>query len=296
MTKPLSGAGGQGIIFGCGPGLDGAVVKLYKTPRSSAELERVQALIQVSRGLSPTQPAAREWFERLNLPMRPVLDPAGRFGGVVLPPLPAQLNAKAYRYDPSSSRIIPGPTTVQFEAQFLSRKNSPVGVATDLWQWRLLTSLAETVALMHTVNLVHGDLSLSNVLALQKDETHLRDEIYLIDLDDAFLDDGHAELSSAVRKSRSTYDPYSLRAGQLSKATDVFVVALWAVAFMQYRFDPPEEIAKRIPEAALQRMAKADLLLPAVVSAALGPIRSRPTMLELYKAVRKAALKAARGK
>lgn len=289
LRKPIAGgSGGQGAIFGCEDAFEGAVVKLYKQPRSRSELERVQALIRTCKGLPPAQPATTEWFKRLNLPLRPLLDPQGAFGGVVLPPLPAQVNAREYRYD-SKRGFVAENSTVLFEAQLVTRKSSPVGPATEQWQWRLLTSLAETVALMHSVNLVHGDLSLSNVLALQKDETHSRDVIYLIDIDDAFLDDGMTPCSTTVRKSRLTYDPFSVRAEQVSKATDVFVVALWAVAFMQYQFVTPETIAQSVPPAAMARLKTASKELPDVIQSALGPIGSRPTAFELYQAIRAGA-------
>lgn len=283
------GTGGQGAIFACGPELEGAVVKLYRVPRPSTDLARVQGLIRTCRGLSPSQPATAEWFKRLNLPMRPILDPSGNFGGVVLPPLPATVNAREHRFDVNSSRFVAESTTVQFEAQFLARKESPLGQTTARWQWRLLTSLAETVALMHSGNLVHGDLSMSNVLALQNGRTHLRDEAYLIDVDDAFLDDGTVQRSSAVRKSRLTYDPFSVSEGQVSKATDVFVVALWAVAYMQYKFSAPELVARDIPMVARMRLQATHTDLPDLIRSALGPIDSRPTMVDLYLGLRAGA-------
>lgn len=288
-SKIAGGAGGQGAIFACSLELEGAVVKLYKAPRPSSELARVQALIRMCHGLSPSQPATNEWFKRLNLPLRPILSPDGAFGGVVLPPLPPAVNAREYCYDRQSSRLRANGTHVQFAAHFLTRKTSPVGETTEKWQWRLLASLAETVALVHSVNLVHGDLSLSNVLAMQRNETHREDDVYLIDIDDAFLDDGTTPTTSVVRKSRFAYDPYSVRANQVSKVTDVFVVALWTVAFMQYKFDNPELLARRVPPIAISRLKVASKHLPEVIQASLGPVYSRPTMLELYKAIRTGA-------
>lgn len=290
-ARSAGGTGGQGAVFSCGPALEGSVVKLYNKPRSASELARVQSLIHMCRGLSPELPGTIEWFKRLNLPLRPVMSPDGGFGGVVLPPLPAEVNAKEYRYDHKSSRLIAQSTHVQFEAQFLTRKMSPVGHTTEQWQWRLLNSLAETVALMHSANLVHGDLSLTNVLAQQKDEAHLNDSVYLIDIDDAFLSDGKLRGHSVVRKSRYTYDPYSFHEQQVSKETDVFVVALWVVAFMQYKFDIPEVVAQNIPPSAITRLRKADKKLLDVVKASLGSMESRPTMLDLYLAIRQAAQK-----
>jgi len=180
-------------------------------------------------------------------------------------------------------------TQVRFEAQFVHKPRSPVGEASAEWQWRLLASLAETVALMHSVNMVHGDLSYTNVLALQKSDTHLDDHVYLIDVDEAFLDDGCENRLTVVRKSRNTYDPYSVEARRVSKETDVFVVALWAVAFMQHKFEAPEKIAQGVPSEATSRLSEANPSLPSVVEAALGPIGSRPVIMDLYKGIRKGA-------
>lgn len=160
-----------------------------------------------------------------------------------------------------------------------------MGETTNNWQWRVLKSLAETVALMHSANLVHGDLSLSNVLAMQRNDTHRDDDVYLIDLDDAFYDNGRTSTTSVSRRSPLTYDPYSVSAQQVSRETDVFLVALWTVAFMQYKFDKPELVAQRVPAPALARLMAANTALPDVVQSALGPILSRPTALDLYKAI-----------
>jgi len=235
--------------------------------------------------LSLSQPATSEWFGRLNLPLRPILSPQGAFGGVILPPLPPDISAREYQYDRKSSRLIPHGGCIQFEAQFLACKTSPVGETTKNWQWRVLKSLAETVALMHSANLVHGDLSLSNVLAMQRNDTHRDDDVYLIDLDDAFYDNGRTSTTSVSRRSPLTYDPYSVSAQQVSRETDVFLVALWTVAFMQYKFDKPELVAQRVPAPALARLMAANTDLPDVVQSALGPILSRPTALDLYKAI-----------
>jgi len=92
-----------------------------------------------------------------------------------------------------------------------------------------------------------------------------------------------------VRKSRNTYDPYSVEARRVSKETDVFVVALWAVAFMQHKFEAPEKIAQGVPSEATSRLSEANPSLPSVVEAALGPIGSRPVIMDLYKGIRKGA-------
>ncbi|MCA9241482.1 MAG: hypothetical protein KDA37_14835 [Planctomycetales bacterium] len=152
-----------------------------------------------------------------------------------------------------------------------------------------MTSLTETIAMMHSVNLVHGDLSLSNVLALQGDLSHLRDEVYLIDLDDAFLDDGEAVLPAVWRKSKGAYDPYSVACGQVSKETDVFVLGLWIVAFMQSRFHSPDIMATRRAGDVAGRLKSLNSMLPGLVDAALGPLGSRPSAVDLYKAVRSGA-------
>ena len=160
-----------------------------------------------------------------------------------------------------------------------------------MWQWRILHSLAETVALMHSANLVHGDLSLNNVLAQSLGDSHARDHVYLIDIDDAFLDSSSDALPTVVRQSRLAFDPYSLAVERVSKQTDVFVVALWVVALMQYKFTNPEAVAREVPQTALTRLRRVDPKAAEIVRKALSPISSRPTMIELYFAIREAARK-----
>lgn len=283
--------GGQGAIFRCSADYEGAVAKLYNKHRTRADLRRVQQLIKVCSSLDNSQPATSEWFRRLNLPMRPIVSDDQQFIGVILPPLPETVNVPEYRFDAERSKLVRTSAKVRFEAQFLAKKISPVGATTEVWQWRILHSLAETVALMHSANLVHGDLSLNNVLAQSLGDSHARDHVYLIDIDDAFLDSSSDALPTVVRQSRLAFDPYSLAVERVSKQTDVFVVALWVVALMQYKFTNPEAVAREVPQTALTRLRRVDPKAAEIVRKALSPISSRPTMIELYFAIREAARK-----
>jgi hypothetical protein len=202
--------------------------------------------------------------------------------------LPTNVYAKGYTYDHDRSKLILDGTRPLFKVDYLREEEGRVGAVTELWRWRILTSLAETVALMHSANLVHGDLSHRNVLARQVDDSHMKDEVYLIDIDDAFLDDG-----VPIRDGRYTFpmfDPWSRPWSEefrlTSKATDVFVVALWTVGMVQRDYADPISVAKNgVPDIALEKMNAMNPELARLVTAALGPIEGRPTMLDLYRVI-----------
>lgn len=284
--------GSQGSIFSCTPAMEGAVAKLYRNPRPLDDLSRVQQLIRLCSELDSRHPATPEWFRRLNLPMRPILRD-GQFYGVILPPLPDEVNTYAYKYDSKKSRVVKTSDKIRFEAQILrTRGHGPVGPVSEVRQWRILYSLAETVALMHTANLAHGDLSLNNVLVQCFEGDYTRDHVYLIDIDDAFLhDSSRIRPATAVRKSRSTFDPYSVEIRRVSKKTDVFVVALWVVAFMQGEFSNPAAVAREVPSIALTRLRRIDDEVARIVTKSLSAPDSRPPMVDFYLAIREAARK-----
>jgi hypothetical protein len=293
FVAPIAGAtGAQGMIVACDDVLHGLVAKLYhpQHPRSSADLQRAQALIRMCRSLSPHSPASTEWFDRLNLPVRPIVNGAGAFCGVFLPPIPPSVFAPEYAFDPKTGQLEPTGSKITFEAQYLVSERSVIGVASAKRRWRVLHSLAETVAMMHSANLVHGDLSLSNVLVQSRSAEGLTDDVYLIDVDDAILDAPDSPAPARVRQSRSMYDPASIEARRIDKRTDVFVVALWTIAFVRGHIDPPFSRAFGPGvDHAVAEIARIDRACAEIVARALGDIARRPAAEEMYDAIRRVA-------
>ena len=220
--------GGQSVILR--DSLDPRMaLKLYKTPRSPTDLSRVQELIRLCGDLDPAGPITRPFLDSLNLPVRPLLNRAGQFGGVQLPLLPA--DTMAVRFTWSGGRPTATSRRVRFEAQHLIARQSVIGEVSGARQIRFLLRFANVLACMHSAGLVHGDLSTTNVLVRQSDLTGMNDQVYLIDLDEAFATGDHAV--HAVRQSAYLKDPYSAEAGYIDKHTDVFLLALWFASCLQ---------------------------------------------------------------
>lgn len=293
FTEQIAGAeGAQGIIVGCDDTLRGLVAKLYhpSAQRDQDDLRRTQGLISMCSGLREDAAATREWFDRLNLPLRPIVTDSGKFCGVFLPPLPPSVSAAEHKYNPATKALVPSGGTVRYEAQYLASERSVIGFASAMRRWRVMHSLAETVAMMHSANLVHGDLSLSNVLVQSRSADGHEDAVYLIDLDDAILDAPGAPVLSRVRRSRPMYDPDSVAARLVNKRTDVFVVALWVVALTRMRVESPSApgFGQGVDEA-MRSVRRYDRRSAETIKRALGDMSQRPSSEDLYDAVRRIA-------
>lgn len=280
---PLIAEGGQGAIFQHRWDRR-LVLKKYRAPKLRSDLTRVHSLIELCASLDPQTAGARVLFETCNLPLRPILGHSANFRGVLLPVLPADTRGLRFTYDRSSGRLAPSNRRALFEAQHLVNAESIFGYGGRRRQFRVLQQLTRTLTTMHSADLVHGDLSLKNVLVRQRESSGLRDHIYLIDMDDALIDLGRG--SPAVRKSVPMYDPDSVAVGRTGKGTDVFVAALWVVAFICRRARDAAQLKGNLPPDAEMFLTRhGGAYAGSVLRSSLGPIAGRPSMGELYYVV-----------
>lgn len=272
--------GGQGAIFQHRWDRR-LVVKKYHVPKARADLTRVHELIELCASLKPEDRGARLLYETCNLPLRPILGHSANFRGVVLPVLPADVRAIRFTYDPSSGVLKQSTRMGNFQAQHLVNAESVFGYGHRQRQFRILQQLTRSLAAIHSTDLIHGDLSLKNVLVRQRDVNGLHDLVYLIDMDDALIDQGRGV--PVVRKSAPMYDPYSIETGRTSKATDVYVAALWVVAFITRRARDATQLKGTLPIDAQEFLLRYGGAWAAeLVRKSLGPPSGRPSMAELH--------------
>jgi len=280
---PLIAEGGQGAIFQHRWDRR-LVLKKYRAPKLRSDLTRVHGLIELCASLDPLAGGARVLFQTCNLPLRPILGHSANFRGVLLPSLPADVRGVRFTYERSTGRLVPSNRLALFEAQHLVNAENIFGYGGRCRQFRILQQLTRTLTTMHSAGLVHGDLSLKNVLVRQRDSSGLRDQVYLIDMDDALLDRGRG--SPVVRKSVPMYDPESVAAGLTGKGTDVFVASLWVVAFICRRARDAAQLAGNVPQDAQTFLTRhGGAYADYVVRRSLGPLGGRPGMDELHYVV-----------
>lgn len=279
---PFIDEGGQAWVYQGGEDLPGIALKIFKEPKPPTEIEKLTALIQILREFRPQEHFA-EWIvlNRLNVPLRPVVMEDGWLIGIYHPLIPARCFVPEWSFEEGSLKQTTG--TVLYQAQMLAEQESVVGFASENRRWKMLLSLVETVYCMHEMNLIHGDLSMANVLADGEDE------VYLIDASDCLIEFDNTPIRGIHRESGPLWDPYISKHG-LSKRTDVFVLAWWIVCLFQGRITKAYEgCASELRHDTAARFESLSPGLPDLLRRALGITPQRPSLRSLYPAVLTAA-------
>lgn len=272
--KPLA-QGAQGAVFAhTGLGPSDIVCKVFSNPRPRSDVFRMQRLITLCRNkLDSNIPAHQVLLSRVNLPLRPVVDSQERLAGLYLPVIPEAC------YWQGGERF----GKFAFEGKHFFGGIIRLSTAD---RWMLMYRLVETMTVLHAGGLIHGDLSMDNVLGSKEGDAL---GVYLIDFTDGFMDDGHRSIIE-VRRNYKFYDPFSVRDGRISTATDIFVTCWWLACLAMGEVRPPS-ISGGLPTPARGALAKVDRDLSALVAQALGEPGKRPDMRTIYSAIHHASCK-----
>ena len=277
-AKDEIGRGTQGAIFAVDKRLPGVVLKVLKEAAPSRQHDAILDMIRWAKRLDPDVTSHFILLDRLNLPLRTVVTESGTMKAIYLPEIPSECKATAYEPSPRGQK--PSSRKINFQAQYLIADKSPVGPITQHLRWQALVSLAETLACMHSSGLVHGDLSLNNVLCKRAQNEDL--SVYLIDCTDGFIIGPKRSSYQVIRKSDRMYDPFSSAKHQISAETDVFVLAWWIVSVLGGASTDPGSEQNR--SAGIQRIrGKVPSEVMALVKQSLGPLGSRPNAVDVLR-------------
>lgn len=222
--------GGQGY-FHLLKGSDGRLaVKLFKVSGTDSDVlrERARRVGNALRILSTIPPSSDfksfVLFNQLNIPKCYIASDDGRLVGLVVPVAPRSCYTSALISGRSASKPVLLRHVV-YDQHFIHPKRNSDDPLVDAAKWSLLDSLCQTIASMHELHLIHGDLSSNNVL-VRWAESH-DPKVYVIDAFNGFGDTGgNRELKYMYN---DVFCPLSVRRGEYTTATDVYCLAWWVM-------------------------------------------------------------------
>lgn len=224
------GAGGQGTVYAVDGSNDFVFKRFSGASAASADRDELEALVQLPQGLPPED--ARELLACTTWPTAMVIGSSGRAVGLLMPMIERPFfHQFGLRNAPKT--CLREWLYLMMRRTYMGNTNLHVGDVAQLASGdvlSLIARLSETLALMHRLGLVVGDISSKNLLWAMEPEPRIK----IIDCDSVRLAGRPGVFGD--QKESPDWDDVHLGGRALSQESDIYKLglatfrALWAAA------------------------------------------------------------------
>lgn len=170
-------------------------------------------------------------FNQLNIPKGYFVDKNGRLAALLIPTAPDSCY-KPIDYSSGKGMEVKLRNIISEKSYINTFGKSNSGLI-DVAKWSLLDSFCQTIASLHSLQLIHGDLSSSNTLVRWAESTDPK--VYVIDAFNGYsYSDGNKELGVMIS---DVYCPISVRRCEYTPSSDVYCLAWW-IMHIVFGMDP----------------------------------------------------------
>jgi kinase domain protein len=169
-------------------------------------------------------------FNQLNIPKGYFVDKNGRLAALLIPKAPDSCYKTIYSNAKGKEVKLRSIISENSYINTFGKSNSGL---IDVAKWSLLDSFCQTIASLHSLQLIHGDLSSSNTFVRWAESTDPK--VYVIDAFNGYsYSDGNKELGVMIS---DVYCPISVRRCEYTPSSDVYCLAWW-IMHIAFGMDP----------------------------------------------------------